>query len=75
MKIMHKGIRVSCREGKAFQVTTPGGATFRVMANCESDYWLIGIDVDKTGIIKVGQGGTMRIGHAMIGSSSTYRAT
>lgn len=65
MEMVHKGISISCQEGKAFQATTSGGVIFRA-TDCESDDWQIGIDVDEAGI-KVGRGGTMRIGHGMIG--------
>ena len=64
MEMVHKRIRVSCQEGKAFQATTPDGTIFRA-ESCESDDWLVGIDVSDVGI-KVGQGGTTFIGQAMI---------
>lgn len=62
MDMVHKGIRVSCREGTAFQAITPGGITFNT-TGCESDDWRVGVDIDETGI-KVSQGGATRIVHA-----------
>jgi hypothetical protein len=59
MAMAHKGMHIRCEEGKAFQVSTPGGAIFHA-TDCESDDWRVGIEVDESRI-KVGQGGTMRV--------------
>jgi hypothetical protein len=70
MDLAHKGIRIRCQEGKAFEAIAPDGSTFSSMVRCESDGWLVGIDVSKTGVA-VGRGGTMRIlGPAMVGGGA-----
>jgi hypothetical protein len=67
MDMVHKGIRISCQEGKAFQAIAPDGSTFGATGHIESADWLVGIDVSETGV-KVGQGGTMRfLGPPMVG--------
>lgn len=60
MDMAHKGIRIRCQEGKAFEAIAPDGSTFRSTLCCESDDWLVGIDVSETAVA-VGRGGTMRI--------------
>jgi hypothetical protein len=60
MDMTHKGIRISCQEGKAFQVIAPDGSTFSTEICCESDDWLVGFDVTETSVA-VGRGGTMKV--------------
>jgi hypothetical protein len=62
MNMLHRGIRMVCREGSAFEIVSPDGSTIRGGA-LEGENWEIGIDADASGI-RIGRGGSTYIGHA-----------
>jgi len=68
LHMLHKGVKIICKEGQTIEVTTPSGQYYKSsqteIAGCK-----IGVDVTKTGMaIGVG-GGSVYIGEAILGSN------
>lgn len=71
MAMEHKGIRITCHEGRELRVLTAEGAEFTSVA-CESNGWKIGINANEHGLV-IGTGGSTTVTERiMLGSSNTH---
>jgi hypothetical protein len=70
MEMVHKGIRISCQEGKSFQAIAPDGSTFRATGHIESADWLVGIDVCGSGLSSRKRGSTSFANSVMLATVS-----
>lgn len=67
LEMLHKGVKISCKENQTIEVTTPSGQHFK-SSQMEIEGARIGVDVTETGMgIGVG-GGSVYIGEMTIGN-------